>query len=129
MRKCGNLARWLFMSTINRMESDADWRLTPGQLVIVDEARQAATPALHTLLAQITEAGGRLLTVGDPRQLGAPGAGGALDRVTAEAGSHQLTEVRRFRDHTGAPRRCRARRSFHRRRPARPASLPCAASA
>ncbi|MFI2373158.1 MobF family relaxase [Streptomyces sp. NPDC018833] len=90
-----NIARWRFMS---ERQGGPQWSLRPGQIVIVDEAGQASTPDLQALARQVENAGGRLLLVGDPRQLGSPGAGGALELVEADAGAQYLTEVRRFRD-------------------------------
>ncbi|MEU7317532.1 MobF family relaxase [Streptomyces sp. NPDC007083] len=90
-----NIARWRYMSERN---GGSQWSLQPGQIVIVDEAGQASTPDLHALAAQVEAVGGRLLLVGDPRQLGSPGVGGALALVEADAGAQYLSEVRRFRD-------------------------------
>ncbi|MFJ3826013.1 MobF family relaxase [Streptomyces nodosus] len=90
-----NIARWRFMS---ERDSGSRWSLRPGQVVIVDEAGQASTPDLLALSRQVERVGGRLLLVGDPRQLGSPGVGGALELVEADAGARYLTEVRRFRD-------------------------------
>ncbi|MGP4112329.1 MobF family relaxase [Streptomyces sp. 4N509B] len=99
-----NLARWRFMSETHAPGSP-EWTLPPRAVVIVDEAGQADTGTLHAVLRQVAEAGGRLLPVGDPRQLSAPGPGGALALIAADAGSLTLTEVRRFRDADGTPRR------------------------
>ncbi|MFE9334955.1 MobF family relaxase [Streptomyces sp. NPDC006925] len=90
-----NIARWRYMS---ERHGGAQWSLQPGQIVIVDEAGQASTPDLHALAEQVEAVGGRLLLVGDPRQLGSPGVGGALALVEADAGAQYLSEVRRFRD-------------------------------
>ncbi|MEO3756500.1 MobF family relaxase [Streptomyces sp. B6B3] len=99
-----NLARWRFMSETYAPGSP-EWTLPPNAVVIVDEAGQTDTGALHALLRQVEAAGGRMLPVGDPRQLGAPGAGGALDLIASDAGSLRLTEMRRFRNADGTPRR------------------------
>ncbi|MEU8828916.1 MobF family relaxase [Streptomyces sp. NPDC048636] len=90
-----NIARWRWMS---ERQGGAQWSLRPGQIVIVDEAGQASTPDLHALAEQVEAVGGRLLLVGDPRQLGSPGVGGALALIEADAGAQYLSEVRRFRD-------------------------------
>ncbi|WP_326809660.1 relaxase domain-containing protein (plasmid) [Streptomyces sp. NBC_01775] len=90
-----NIARWRYMSERN---SGSQWSLRPGQIVIVDEAGQASTPDLRALAEQVEAVGGRLLLVGDPRQLGSPGVGGALALIEADAGAQYLSEVRRFRD-------------------------------
>ncbi|MEU4970495.1 MobF family relaxase [Streptomyces smyrnaeus] len=90
-----NIARWRYMS---EGHGGPQWSLRPGQIVIVDEAGQASTPDLHALAGQVEAVGGRLLLVGDPRQLGSPGVGGALALIEADAGAQYLSEVRRFRD-------------------------------
>ncbi|MDT0319314.1 MobF family relaxase [Streptomyces millisiae] len=99
-----NLARWRFMSEVYAPGAP-QWTLPAGAIVIVDEAGQAATGDLHAVLGQVADAGGRLLPIGDPCQLGAPGAGGALDLIASDAGALRLTEVRRFRNADGTPRR------------------------
>ncbi|GAB2872856.1 MobF family relaxase [Streptomyces mayteni] len=98
-----NLARWRFMSE-KFAPGSAEWTLPAGAVVIVDEAGQADTHDLHAMLGQVENAGGRLLPIGDPRQLGAPGAGGALDIIASDAGALRLTEVRRFRNADGTLR-------------------------
>jgi hypothetical protein len=103
--RCENLTRWRTMSEQYAV-GVPQWTLPPGAAVIVDEAGQAATPDLHAVLRQVQAAGGRVLLVGDPRQLGAPGAGGGLALVEADAGERvqYLTEVRRFRNPDKTPR-------------------------
>ncbi|WP_327258271.1 MobF family relaxase [Streptomyces sp. NBC_01244] len=98
-----NIRRWLFMSELIS-PGEREWTLPAGAIVIVDEAGQAASTDMAALLHQVTTAGGRLLPVGDPLQLGAPGPGGLLAQIEAEAGALYLTEIRRFRDHDGTLR-------------------------
>jgi conjugative relaxase-like TrwC/TraI family protein len=97
-----NLARWLHMSATS--PDDPHWTLRPDTVVIVDEAGQASTGTLHAVLAQTADCGGRMVPIGDPRQLGAPGAGGALDLIASDAGALRLTEIRRFRNADRTPR-------------------------
>ncbi|WP_433860340.1 MobF family relaxase [Streptomyces kronopolitis] len=91
-----NIARWRVMSGQFAAGSER-WTLRPETIVIVDEAGQASTPDLHNLLQQVEDAGGRLLPTGDPRQLGSPGVGGALDLIERAGACIHLSEVRRFR--------------------------------
>ncbi|MER6913936.1 MobF family relaxase [Streptomyces sp. NPDC000594] len=98
-----NVRRWLMMSELISPGA-RQWTLPAGAIVILDEAGQAASTDMADLLRQATRAGGRLLPVGDPLQLGAPGPGGLLAHIEADAGALYLTEVRRFRDHDGKPR-------------------------
>ena len=65
------------------------WQLTPGDLLIVDEASLAGTFALDRLVAQARQAGAKILLVGDPAQLGAVGAGGAFGLLVADRHAHQ----------------------------------------
>ncbi|MFJ2193092.1 MobF family relaxase [Kitasatospora sp. NPDC087861] len=105
-----NIARWLTLSKLlgerttfkNAAEIQAKlrWTLRPDTIVIVDEAGQASTPDLHAILHQVEEAGGRMLPVGDSRQLGSPGVGGAFALLEDETTIY-LTEVRRFRNAGG----------------------------
>jgi hypothetical protein len=100
-----NLARWRTMSE-QYATGRPQWTLPEGAIVIIDESSQASSPDQHAILQQVQQAGGRLLPVGDPRQIGAPGVGGATAEIEAAAGDRviYLTEVRRFRDPGGKPR-------------------------
>ncbi|MFF1792836.1 MobF family relaxase [Kitasatospora sp. NPDC058263] len=105
-----NIARWLTLSqlhgarqtfdTVAEINARIRWTLSPETVVIVDEAGQASTPDLHAILRQVEAVGGRMLPVGDPRQLGSPGVGGALGLLESDTTVY-LTEVRRFRSASG----------------------------
>ena len=56
----------------------------------------ADTAALAAVHAYADEAGAKLLLVGDPRQLGAVGAGGAMDLVAQSGARYDLADARRF---------------------------------
>ncbi|MFF4924139.1 MobF family relaxase [Kitasatospora sp. NPDC001261] len=98
-----NLRRWLTMSEFFATQ-DPEWQLPAEAIVIIDEAGQAASTDMASMLRQAAAKGGRLVPVGDPLQLGAPGPGGLLAQIEADAGAIYLHEVRRFRDHDGALR-------------------------
>jgi conjugative relaxase-like TrwC/TraI family protein len=71
--------------------------LRAGQLVIVDEASLAGTVALHRLAVHADTVGAKVLLVGDPAQLTAVDAGGALALLAADRSDvAQLTGVHRF---------------------------------
>ncbi|MDD7966132.1 MobF family relaxase [Actinomycetospora lemnae] len=100
-----NTARWL--ATQRRLDSarathrpaldtDEPWRLRRGDLLVVDESSMADTAALAAVHAYADEAGAKLLLVGDPRQLGAVGAGGAMDLVARSGARYDLADARRF---------------------------------
>jgi conjugative relaxase-like TrwC/TraI family protein len=75
----------------------ARWQVRPGQLVIVDEASLAGTFDLDQLRQQTSDAGAKLLFVGDHRQLSAVDAGGAFRLLARSGQPTQLTSLWRFR--------------------------------
>lgn len=85
-----NTVKWLYDHQAGQAS------LRPGQLVIVDEASLAGTRTLHDLANAVAVAGGKLLLVGDPAQLGAVDAGGAFGLLAAREGVATLTDPRRF---------------------------------
>ena len=91
-----NTAKWLFENA----RGTKGWKLRAGQLVIVDEASLAGTLAIDRLRELATHAGAKLLLVGDPHQVAAVDAGGALELLITELGdaAPTLTQVWRFRN-------------------------------
>jgi len=75
---------------------DERWRLRPGDLVVVDEAGMATTDQLAEIQQHCEQAGAKLLLTGDPRQLAAVGAGGAMADLAEHGIRYELAEVRRF---------------------------------
>ena len=77
-----------------------DLRLTRDSVVIVDEAGMARNSDLGRLAQAVADAGGRLVLVGDERQLGAVGRGGgfAEAREIAAGGTARLDEIHRQRE-------------------------------
>lgn len=82
-----NITRWLHSST----------PVEAGGIVVVDEAGMASTTQLVAVRDRCRRAGAKLLLVGDPKQLGPVGPGGALADLTGHAETYELVEVRRFR--------------------------------
>lgn len=73
------------------------WRLHPGQLVIVDEASLAGTFGLDTLTESAQNAGAKVVLVGDWAQLSPVEAGGAFHLLARDRDVvPELTDVRRF---------------------------------
>lgn len=76
-------------------------RVTPGTVVIIDEAAMAGT-AKFTEAVRIIEAGGGVVRpVGDPYQHSAVQAGGAFSLLVNELGAVELDTVHRFRNADG----------------------------
>lgn len=75
-------------------------KLTADSVVIVDEAGMARNEELGRLAQHVADAGGRLVLVGDERQLGAVGRGGgfAEAREIAGSGTARLDEIHRQRE-------------------------------
>ncbi len=69
-----------------------------GQVLVIDEAGMMSTPKLDEIIAIAASVGAHVRLIGDPRQLNAIGAGGALRLVAEEAGAVELYEVHRFLD-------------------------------
>lgn len=72
------------------------YQIKSGQLLIVDEASMSSTADLYQLYEQVQAAGGKMLLVGDPRQLDAVDAGGFLGWMENQELSANLTSVWRF---------------------------------
>ena len=69
--------------------------LTPGSVLVVDEAGMVGTRDLATLTRAAEDAQAKLVLVGDDRQLPEIQAGGAFRALAAELGAVELREVRR----------------------------------
>ena len=76
-----------------------DWfRLRAGDVILVDEAGMSGTLQLRALLRLATQAGATIRLLGDPAQLAAVDAGGALSLLEREVGATHLTTLHRFTD-------------------------------
>ena len=51
---------------------------------------------LDQIAGRVIAGGGKVLLIGDPEQLAAPGAGGGMRLIVADVGAAHLDEVRRF---------------------------------
>ena len=81
-----------------RAEQD-EWRVTPGQLVIIDEATLADTRTLATITEQARDAGAKVLLVGDHLQRGSVDAGGSFAMLARRGPTAELTSLWRFSHH------------------------------
>jgi len=93
-----NLHKFLHENHRPAGPTDPWFRLGAGDVVVVDEAGMAGTLHLAELLRLTTAVGAGLRLVGDPAQLAAVDAGGALRLLEREAGATYLTDLHRFRD-------------------------------
>jgi conjugative relaxase-like TrwC/TraI family protein len=79
----------------------AERGITPlprGTVIVVDESSTTPTPHM-TALADLAEGcDGKLVLIGDPRQIGAVGPGGLYGNLTNEIEPVVLTQIRRQRD-------------------------------
>ena len=95
-----NTSAWLGAQTRlaeNRpLGEDAQWALRAGDLVVVDESSMADTVDLEAIRRHVHVAGAKMVLTGDYHQLGAIGAGGALELLADAGTSYELTDARRF---------------------------------
>jgi conjugative relaxase-like TrwC/TraI family protein len=71
--------------------------LPQGTVVVMDEASTTSTPQFHSLVELIEGCQGKLVCIGDPRQIGAVGPGGLFGCLTNQLEPVRLTEIRRQR--------------------------------
>ncbi|SDQ03514.1 MobF family relaxase [Arthrobacter crystallopoietes] len=72
------------------------FRVTPGTVVIVDEAGMQGTGKLADVVRVVEAGGGLVRLIGDDRQLSAVQAGGALRLLINEIGATELETIHRF---------------------------------
>jgi conjugative relaxase-like TrwC/TraI family protein len=72
--------------------------LPAGTVIVMDEASTTSTPHMAALVDLVEECGGKLVMIGDPRQIGAVGPGGLYGRLTTITEPAVLTQIRRQRD-------------------------------
>lgn len=71
--------------------------LKPGTVVFADESSTTSTADSLALAELVSECGGKLVEIGDPRQIGAIGPGGLYGHLTQIVEPSVLTEIRRQR--------------------------------
>lgn len=69
--------------------------LPRGTVIVVDEASTTPTPYLARLAELVESCDGKLVKIGDPRQIGAVGPGGLYGHFTNEFEPIVLSEIRR----------------------------------
>ena len=70
--------------------------ITPGTLILVDEAGMAGTLMLDRLVRRAHRAGAVVRLLGDDQQLAAVEAGGVIRHLAAEVGAVRMAQVVRF---------------------------------
>lgn len=95
----GGLESNTLTSTLGRIER-GELKLTASSVVILDEAGMARNDELGALAQRVANAGGRLVLVGDDKQLGAVGRGGGFAHAREILGTlaARLDEIFRQRD-------------------------------
>ena len=86
-------------ATIRDLER-GDLQLTRDTVLVIDEAGMARNDDLGKLAQAVSDAGGRLVLVGDEKQLGAVGRGGGFGaaREIAQGGTARLDEIHRQKE-------------------------------
>lgn len=72
--------------------------LPPGTVIVMDESSTTSTMHAAALAELVERCGGKLVTIGDPRQIGAVGPGGLYGHLTNVIEPIVLVEIRRQRD-------------------------------
>jgi len=74
----------------------ADMVLGAGDIIIVDEAAMSSTFDLDRVVTDAKTAGAQVVALGDDRQLGPVGAGGAISLIASHTRVAQLSTAHRF---------------------------------
>ena len=95
-----NIDRWLIaqgrIARGRERDGDAEYRLAAGDVVAIDEAGMATVQQIAAVRERCEKVGASVILVGDSRQLGSVGPGGALADIGEHGVRYELTEVRRF---------------------------------
>lgn len=78
--------------------SDGKEQLNSRDIVVLDEAGMVGSRQMAELLDKATEAGAKVVLVGDSRQLQPVDAGGAFRALTERLGAAELNDIRRQRE-------------------------------
>lgn len=73
-------------------------RLTPRDILVIDEAGMVGSRQMERVLSHAQEAGAKVVLVGDPEQLQAIEAGAAFRSIAESQGSVEITQIRRQRE-------------------------------
>lgn len=87
-----------FLSHHEKQGNVGDLAVGPDTFILIDEIGMASTPHLAAVLDIADRYGACVRGIGDPEQLGSPGAGGFLRYFHERLGAAELQEVMRFTD-------------------------------
>jgi conjugative relaxase-like TrwC/TraI family protein len=96
--RADNLHKFQHAHQAGQATEDPWFTLQPGDLVLVDEAGMAGTRRLDWLVTYARERGAVIRLLGDPSQMSAVEAGGALRLLVHDVGAVELTDLHRFTD-------------------------------
>ncbi|MER5376301.1 MobF family relaxase [Streptomyces sp. NPDC002553] len=98
-RRAHTLHSWLHQRgrAADGKQVGKDFQLRPGDVVLIDEAGMAGTLLLDEILTDASAAGAVVRLLGDPHQLAAVEAGGALRLIARAGGAIELDQLHRFR--------------------------------
>ena len=73
-------------------------RITGHTILVVDEAGMVGTRQMERLISEVAKGGGKLVLVGDAKQLQPIEAGGPFRAIAERIGAAELTDIKRQRD-------------------------------
>jgi conjugative relaxase-like TrwC/TraI family protein len=83
------------LNRTDRLRAEGLMPLARGTVIIVDEASMTSTPDLEALRFLVVECEGKLVVIGDPKQIGAIGPGGLYGYLTRAIEPIKLTTIHR----------------------------------
>ncbi len=83
------------LNRTDRLRSEGIMPLARGTVIVVDEASMTSTPDLEALRFLALECEGKLVPIGDPKQIGAIGPGGLYGYLTRAIEPTTLTTIHR----------------------------------
>ncbi|HEY8083320.1 MAG TPA: MobF family relaxase [Solirubrobacterales bacterium] len=85
------------LNRTDKLREEGVMPLARGTVIIVDEASTTSTPDLEALRFLAVECEGKLVVIGDPKQIGAVGPGGLYGYLTRAVKATTLTIIHRQR--------------------------------
>ena len=98
LQTSANIPSYTLDALLGALDRKPPRRLKPDTVVVVDEAAMVGTRKLALLCDHVAQAQGKVVLVGDHRQLPAIEAGGAFAALAQQLGAIHLTQNQRQRD-------------------------------